>query len=94
MTKVLESLEIVTVEGKKNFRCAECKTLLCPVIEDYKNYVLKNEAPISKGEPDYLVFKTDRFVLMEYYCPECGVMFEVDMVDKGQLQIHSIQLKE
>jgi acetone carboxylase gamma subunit len=94
MTKVLESLEIVDVEGKESFQCAKCKTVLCPVTEDYKNYALKNEAPISKGEPDYLVFDTDRFVLMEYYCPQCAVMFEVDMVEKGEEQIHSIQLKK
>jgi acetone carboxylase gamma subunit len=55
---------------------------------------LKNEAPISKCEPDYLAFKTNKFVLREYYCPKCGVMFEVDMVEKSEPQIHSVQLNE
>jgi acetone carboxylase gamma subunit len=93
MKKVLEYLEIVSLGATMHFRCAKCQTVLCRVTEDYKNYALKNDAPISKGEPDYLAFKSDQFLLREYYCPICGVMFEVDMVARDEKQIHTVELK-
>ena len=89
----LGNLEIADIDGQKVYRCLKCGYVLCPITEDYKNYVLKNEAPISKAQPVYLAPKTDKFVLREYYCPQCGVMFEVNMVAKDQKQIWSVQLE-
>jgi acetone carboxylase gamma subunit len=52
--------------------------------------------PISKAQPAFLAsyaIKSDTFVMREYYCPSCAVLFEVDMVQKDEPQIHSIELK-
>jgi acetone carboxylase gamma subunit len=30
---------------------------------------------------------------IEYFCPQCAVMFDVDMVHKDEPQTHSIKIK-
>lgn len=94
MTKTFGNLEVVDVDGKEVYRCLKCGYVLCPIVDNYKNFALKYEAPITKAEPDYLAVKTDTFILREYYCPQCAVMFEVDMVAKGEKEIWSIKLTE
>jgi len=92
MTKTLielGNLGLVEEEGRKLFKCLKCGYELCEHTQEYKDFALKNEAPISKAQPDYLASKTDLFVLREYYCPGCAAMFEVDMVAKGEKQIRS-----
>jgi acetone carboxylase gamma subunit len=91
--KVLESLEIVEILGTRMYRCSECQVVLCPASEDYKEYALKREVRTTKLEPDSLAFPTDAFVLREYFCPKCAVMFEVDMTEVKEKQIFSISLK-
>ena len=93
MVKILDNLGIVYQDGRSAYKCLKCDTLLGTATEDYKNYVLKHDAPQSKGQPAFLDRKSDKFVLREYYCPKCGVMFEVDMVMKDERQITSVKLK-
>ena len=87
----LGNLEIAKIDGEKVYRCFKCGHILGPITSDYKDFALKNEAPPSKGQPDYLASKTDRFILREYYCPQCAAMFEVNMVAKDEKQIRSAQ---
>ena len=89
----LGNLGIVELDGQKVYQCLKCGYVLGPITQDYKNDALKNEAPISKGQPDHLASKTDIFVLREYYCPQCASMFEVNMVARDEKQIRSIQFK-
>lgn len=91
--KVLESLEVVEILGMKTYRCSECQVVLCSASEDYKDYASKREVRTTELEPDSLAFPTDAFVLREYSCPACAVMFEVDMTAVEEKQIHSISLK-
>jgi acetone carboxylase gamma subunit len=95
MVRVLEYLEVVG-DREKFFRCLKCGTLLGSAKEDYKNFALKRTVPISKAQPAFLTsyaMKNNTFVMREYYCPNCAVMFEVDMVQKDEPQIHSIEPK-
>lgn len=94
MANVLDNLEIAEIDGNKVFRCLKCAYVLGPFTNDYKNYTLKYDAPISKAQPRFLAPLSDSYVLREYYCPKCGVMFEVDMVRVEEKQIWSIRLKE
>ena len=93
MARIYDNLEVVKVEGREVYRCLKCGQVLGPITEDYKDFALKNEAPLSKCQPEYLGTKTDRFVLREYFCPGCGVMFEVDMVAREEKQVWSVKLK-
>jgi acetone carboxylase gamma subunit len=86
-------LAVTEVDDQKVYKCSKCGYILCPITENYKNSALKMEAPISKGQPEYLASKSDKFILREYYCPQCGGMFEVDMVAKGEKEIWSVQFK-
>jgi acetone carboxylase gamma subunit len=95
MARVLEYLEIVG-DKKRAYRCLKCGNLLGSAEKDYKNFALKRTVPISKAQPASLAsyaIKSDTFVMREYYCPNCAVMFEVDMVQKDEPQIHSIEPK-
>ena len=94
MTRLLESLGIEVVNGKRVFGCLKCGYVLGLATKDYKTYALKYDASISKGQPSYLAGKGGLFILREYYCPKCATMFEVDMVLKEEEQVHSIELKE
>lgn len=94
MVRVLEYLEVTEVEGERVFRCLKCGHVLGPSSGDYKDYALKRIVPASKNQPAYLASKSDYFVMSEYYCEKCGVMFEVDMVAEHEPQIHSIELKQ
>ena len=96
MARLLEYLETDEVNGELKYKCTRCGFILGFAREDYKNFVAKRSVPISRAQPAYLAdyaAKSDTFVIREYYCPECGVMFEVDMVRKDEPQIRSIELK-
>ena len=97
MAQIFEYLEVTEVNKEKVYKCRKCGHILGPSKTDYKNYSLKRTVPISKNEPSYLAsyaLKSNSFVMREYYCPNCAVMFEVDMVRKDEPQIHSIELKD
>lgn len=93
MVRIYDNLELVKIDDQEVYRCLKCGYVLGPIAEDYKDFALKNEAPLAKCQPAYLASQTDRFVLREYYCPGCGVMFEVDMVAKEEKQIWSVRLE-
>lgn len=90
--KVLESLEVVDEQESRFYRCSECLTVLCLATEDYKDYAAKRELKTTEMEPGSLAFPTGAFILKEYFCPNCAVMFEVDMTAVAETQIHSINL--
>ena len=94
MARIYDNLELATVDGKKVYQCLRCRHVLGPITEDYKDFALKNEAPLTKCQPAFIASMTGRFVLREYYCPGCGSMFEVDMVAREEKQIWSVRLDE
>lgn len=96
MGRLLEYLEVKDVQGNRVYACTKCGHELGSIKEDYKHFASKRTVPISKAQPAFLAsyaVKSDTFVMREYFCPVCGVMFEVDMVKKDEPQIHSIELK-
>lgn len=94
MARILENLGVASIAGKRVFACERCGQELGPVDGDYKDRAMKNEAPLSKNQPRFLAPTTKKYTLREYYCPNCGGMFEVDMVAIEEPQIHSIKLKK
>jgi acetone carboxylase gamma subunit len=96
MLKISENLGVREAEGEMVYECLKCGEVLGSAKQDYKDFALKRTVPISKAQPEYLASyatKSGHFVLKEYYCPKCAVMFEVDMTAKNEPQIHSIELK-
>ena len=96
MIRILECLEITEANNAHVYKCLKCGHVLGPARENYKNFAKKRTVPIWKNEPGYLASfskQSDRFVMREYYCPGCAIMFEVDMVHKDEPPIHSIEIK-
>lgn len=92
--RMSEYLEVDDSSGKEMIRCSKCQHVFCPLTENYKNYALMSNNPLSKAGPEYYYRPSDRFVLREYYCPECVVMLDVEMVSKEvDAPIWNIQLK-
>ena len=92
-TRVLESLEAIPSKGGALvWSCTRCATTLGPASEDYRQFVLRRELPISTGQPIYLSpTKRDQFRIREYFCPCCGTLLEVNSVAKGEENV-SVQL--
>ena len=91
--KVLENLEVVEEGGKKIFKCGRCGYTLGPAADGYRKYALKNELPREWGQEELPLPKVDLYVLRQFYCPGCGVMFEVDFAVKGSEIVESIKLE-
>lgn len=93
MAKILENLELVVTEKGKEFKCRRCGYELGPAADGYRKRSLKVERPLSYAQPAILSPKTQRYLLREYCCPKCGVLFEVEQVSKGAEVKESIQLE-
>lgn len=91
--RMTEYLEIDNSSGKEIIQCNKCKYVFCPVTENYKNFALASENPLSKAGPEYFYRPSDRFVLREFYCPRCATLLDVEMVLKGLPPVWNIQLK-
>ena len=76
----------------KIYRCVDCGHVLGPTSEDWKRYALVNLAPLSKAQPTELAIETDRFSLREFYCPNCGTMFEVQMLATGEPDVVTFKI--
>lgn len=79
------------VDGKWRDFCQKCGCLLSEAGENYKLHVPMAEYPLTRANPRNS--KTKRFVLREFYCPDCATRIEVDMNLKGAPLIWSYRLK-
>jgi acetone carboxylase gamma subunit len=92
MTKRMgEYLVIDDVSGKPMVRCRKCEYVFCSPKENYKNYCLVSENPLTKAGPQYA--KTERFILREFYCPKCATMLDVEMCLKDSPFVFDAQLR-
>ncbi len=94
MIRILDNLNI-RESHPKHYECRKCGHKLGPANENYKNLALVRTVPIAAAQPEYLAEfanGSNTFVMREYYCPQCAVMFEVDMVEKREPCIHSIDI--
>ena len=79
--------------GKETIQCAKCKYVFCPLTQNYKNYAIFGEYPLDRAGPAVFYPPSQRFILREFYCPECGTMLDVEMVLKDEPPLWNIQLK-
>jgi len=89
--RVSEYLMIGDVGGRNVMQCAKCEYVFCAATENYKNYALMGEfSPAKLGT----VFKaSNRFVIREFYCPQCGIMLDVEVQLKDQPYLWDAHLK-
>ncbi len=92
MPRVLEYLEDTVIDNKRVYRCLKCQTVLGSANNDYKTMVGHFDTQVSVGEPKQFATDSDRYILRHYCCPSCGVMLEIDMLEKGDSSTRSIHL--
>jgi len=89
--RINEYLVIDDSSGEAKVECTKCHHVFCSAKENYKDYALMSENPLTKAGQNYA--KTDRFILREFYCPGCATMLDVEMCLKGSPFIWDVQLK-
>jgi acetone carboxylase gamma subunit len=89
--RISEYLEADDSSGTMMVQCSKCKYVFCPITDNYKNYALVNESPLTKTRAQNSA--TKRFVFREFYCPSCGTLLQVDMTLKNSAILHDIRLK-
>ena len=80
--RVSEYLVIEDVGGQKVIQCSRCQYVYCAATENCKNYALMRE--FSPPKPGTILKESKRFVLREFYCPQCGTMFDLEVRLKEQ----------
>ena len=86
-----EYLEIDDSSGDNLYKCRKCGHVFCSAKNNYKNYAIVKEAPISKLGKEYS--KTERFYFREFYCPGCLTLLWVDMTEKDSPVLLDHELK-
>ena len=69
--------EYLEVDESRTISCKKCGNTFCSINENYKNYTLMRETPLSNLGDEYS--KTERFCFREFYCPGCLTLLWVDM---------------
>ncbi|MBI4285257.1 MAG: hydantoinase B/oxoprolinase family protein [Chloroflexi bacterium] len=86
--------EYLVMTGNANvpqIQCRKCGHIFVPVTENWKKHAKVAERPLSVLGPK--MSGTKRFVLREFYCPDCATMIEVEMILKEMPPIWDSQLK-
>lgn len=79
--------------GRETILCAKCEYAFGPLEENYKKHAIFKEYPLDRAGPSAFYPPSERFILREFYCPNCATMVDVEMVLKGAPPIWNIQLK-
>jgi acetone carboxylase gamma subunit len=85
-------LEIKKEKGEDVITCSKCGFILGPVHGNYKEHAVHKEEPLQKAGAHFPPQEETRFVLHEYYCPNCAIMLEVDINLAGEPALWDIQL--
>lgn len=89
-----EYLELYEHKGDKVIRCRKCGHIFCSATENPKKYAHRNDGPLTKAGPVRgELYDQGRFILREYCCPRCGVLFDVEVALKGSPICMDMQLE-
>lgn len=75
-----ENLEIESDAEGEWLRCVNCGRRLCNVHEDWKAAALRKVFPPTDAGP-LMKLLEGRYLLEKIYCPDCGVLFNAEMVE-------------
>jgi len=70
--------------------CRNCGHVFCPPDRNFKEFASRAEFPLTKASPRNS--RTNRFVLREFYCPDCATMLEVEVAAPGAPLVQSFSL--
>lgn len=83
---VLENVELFqAADGISHYRCRRCDKVLGRADQNFKVYAAKRVRPYAEMVAlGLLVADSDRFVIKEFFCPGCGVMFDVESTARNE----------
>ena len=93
--QVLENLSIEKRGGAHVFVCTGCDTAFGSAHENYKRSCVYRERPIAEvGRlfDDSRKFVDADIVYREFMCANCGRLFDTEIMRKGEVPVHDIQL--
>lgn len=93
--QILENLSIERREGIHVFVCTGCDTAFGPAEENYKKHCHYRERPmaaVGRLFDDSRKYVDDDIVYREFLCQNCGRLFDTEIMRKGELPVHDIQL--
>ena len=85
--------EYLVINDEKKVECRKCGHIYCNPEENYKEFALQAEvlpsevSPVSPRDGEWWC------LYREFYCPDCAVLLDVDVVAPGDPIIHDIRLK-
>jgi len=95
--RITEYLEIDL--DKETWVCQRCGRDLISARENYKKGCMVADVPLHEVHPPLLEGQTYSFCpdpeycrLLEFYCPECGVVIENEYLPPGHPITHDIEL--
>ncbi len=93
--RIAEYLELRSDDGEQTVHCTECGHRYGSVEINHKTRA--SQRTQSLQEFDYLANphnEQGRFVLRKYACPECGVLFSLDVLLESMEPVHDIDLTD
>jgi acetone carboxylase gamma subunit len=58
--------------------CRKCNHRFCSASDDPREFAVRRKRELRSAGPLYA--KVSRFVFLESYCPECGLLFDVEIM--------------
>jgi acetone carboxylase gamma subunit len=94
--RITESLDLDSATHR--WSCHDCGQDLGPATEDYKRATLVRERDPhdlwqpSVAEPFTFSYNPDWMRLVEFYCPRCALLMDVEVLPPGHPLTHDIEL--
>lgn len=93
--QVIEYVEQIGDDKNGIVRCTECHHVYCSASEEAREYAAVRHSPLRKAGPwlaERWAGNSPNFLLVEYLCPSCGVVF--DVLERLQAEIQpSVEAK-
>lgn len=94
-TRLLLNLAVIEHDGGHACVCTSCGHVVCNATENYKEYSRYEEAPLPSVNPYFIepmTFLDIGFVARRYFCPSCGVLFDVEACEPGAEPFRDVSL--
>ncbi len=76
-----ENLEVYTSADGMWIRCTRCLHVLCQAEDDWRKICRVGVFPPTKAG-QLMSDLVDQFLLEQLYCPSCGALLSIDLVEK------------
>jgi len=77
----------------KYYYCSQCGKRLGLAKENYKNSTKIKEFDLQKTGDKFPSPDQTPFIFREFYCPKCGIRFDIEVTEKDSPLLWDIQLE-